>query len=111
VSSNHNQEEEKEYASDHIMKSGEKTANPNLSHQMKARRIEIIRKKLNYDDPISEKDSLGEGEDEDDHDSDMPGSPKYSIFDRFAHRRMQKQYWTKEEDDKLQNLVNKHGAK
>jgi hypothetical protein len=71
-------------------------------------------KRLSYDEHDSDDDMIGEGED--DLCSDQESMPKYHhsisrILGLGQYKKMHKQYWTKEEDEKLQTLVDKHGAK
>jgi hypothetical protein len=70
----------------------------------KGRALEKVKKKLNYDE---ESDKEMEEEPSQKSQSDYG-----TLLIGLAHNpKVHKQYWTKEEDDKLEALVEKHGAK
>jgi hypothetical protein len=80
--------------------------------QVSKRAIGVV-KKLDYIDANEEqKEGISE-----ENESDIESYPKYDrgvpgfMLLGSSRKTLHKQYWTKEEDDKLQALVNKYGAK
>lgn len=89
------------------------SANINEPSQKAFSKFKSIRKKLEYDEEVEEEKVRNDEQ----MDSDEPSYPAYDALDariaslNVGKKCLQKQYWTKEEDDKLQALVHKYGAK
>lgn len=91
----------------------EMTPDQTSNFKKTSKNLSGVIKKLEYDD----EDEEMKEDCQIDEDSDEDSYPKYdSGITRFLNlgpskKAFHKQYWTKEEDDKLQALVNKYGAK
>lgn len=91
----------------------ELTPDQTSAYRKTAKNISGVVKKLEYDEDEEEE----KVEYDSDEDSDEESYPKYeSGLTRLLNlapskKAFHKQYWTKEEDEKLQALVNKYGAK
>ena len=101
----------------HFMKSGEKTTNPYSKQCKNPKNLIIIRKKLNYEDQLEKEESKEDIGHEGIEGSLQDPAQQLQLLDNSKitlsplRNKQFKQYWTKEEDDKLHTLVSKHGAK